>query len=134
MGMLIPGDAKQIAEAVFVCTICEKVATHLKLFMPSKNEETQAGKSGGFLRVSGFLGEIEMVVAAAEISQLQAYIEQRRAQEMHEIYLKYAPCFCLQCEKTYCADHWQKSLVFDDGYYDCTDGVCPEGHEQMLDD
>jgi hypothetical protein len=132
--MLIPKDAKEIAEAVFVCAICQAVATRLELFAPSRIDETQADKSGGFLRVSEFLGEIEIVVSGAEIGQLQTHMEQQNAQEPHEMYLEYAPCFCLQCEKAYCANHWQTSLVFDDGYYDCTDGVCPEGHEQMLDD
>ena len=64
----------------------------------------------------------------------QTYIGQKSAENMHDMYLKYAPCFCLQCQKAYCADHWRMNLVFDDAYYDCTDGVCPEGHEQMLDD
>jgi hypothetical protein len=134
MSLLIPEDAKQIAEAVFVCALCEGVATHLKLFVPSKSDAIQADKSSGFLRVSGFLGEIEMVISGTEIGQLQAYIEQRSAPEMHEKHLNYAPCFCVQCGKAYCAAHWQTSLVFDEGFYDCTDGVCPEGHEQMLDD
>ena len=134
MSFLIPEDASQIAETIFTCAVCGRVATHLELFVASGSDRITSGESGGFLRASEFLGETEMVVSAGEIGRLQTLIEQKRAREMHEIYLKYAPCFCLQCQKHYCEIHWTTSIVFDDGYYDCTDGVCPEGHEQMVDD
>ena len=134
MGLLIPEDAEQIAETVFTCAICGEVACHLKLFVASASEEPQAGQLRSFLRASGFIGEIEMLVSGEEKDRLQAYMARRSAKEMHELYLKYAPCFCVQCGRAYCAAHWQMSLAFDEGFYDCTDGVCPEGHEQMLDD
>jgi len=134
MGILIPEDAKQIAEATFHCSICEALATHVELFVSSSIEEGRSGEPGGFLRAMGFIGEIEMVVSAEKIDELQGYMRRKSAQEMHEIYIKYAPCFCLQCERAYCKDHWVMSLEFDDGFYDCTRGSCPAGHEQLLDD
>ena len=134
MGLLIPDDAKQTAEAIFTCALCEKVAAHLRLFVASKNDESQAQKSCYFLQVSGFIGNIESVVSADELARLQTYMEQKSTGKMREMRLKYAPCFCLQCEKAYCAEHWKTTPVFDDGFYDCIYGVCPEGHRQMLDD
>src|SRR5688572_8264702 len=134
MGILIPEDAKQIADATFHCAVCERLATCLQLFASSGIDEAREGSTGGFLRVTGFLGEIEMVVSVEKIRELQTHMGKRSAREMHRMYLKYAPSFCLQCEKAYCKDHWVMSLEFDDGYYDCTRGSCPAGHEQLLDD
>jgi hypothetical protein len=36
--------------------------------------------------------------------------------------------WCYVCKHTYCRRHWVLMTVFESGYYDGTDGVCPEGH------
>lgn len=45
---------------------------------------------------------------------------------------------CWTCNEDYCEKCWQIGPpTFDDdfpGFYDCTRGVCPEGHEQVVDD
>lgn len=42
---------------------------------------------------------------------------------------------CLACARSYCSSCWtQGPPQFDDGFYDCTYGWCPEGHKQMIDD
>jgi hypothetical protein len=30
--------------------------------------------------------------------------------------------------------HYQLVTEYDDGFYDCTRGTCPEGHRRMVDD
>jgi len=46
----------------------------------------------------------------------------------------YVPFWCAICQASYCTDHWSKRTAYDDGFYDCTYGVCPLGHEGILDD
>jgi hypothetical protein len=45
-----------------------------------------------------------------------------------------APFYCPDCQLNYCAKDWRTYVVFDDGFYDCTMGRCPNGHEHMADD
>jgi hypothetical protein len=42
--------------------------------------------------------------------------------------------YCPSCDKIYCWDHYNPIQEFDDGFYDCTYGTCPEGHKRMIDD
>lgn len=41
---------------------------------------------------------------------------------------------CNICQVNYCSQCWSKQVVFDDGFFDCIEGRCPQGHEQTLDD
>ena len=60
---------------------------------------------------------------------------------LHE-YLKHADvrmeegldAYCPECDAIYCATHYNASQEFEDGFYDCTMGTCPRGHQRMLDD
>ena len=41
---------------------------------------------------------------------------------------------CHTCQLNYCANCWSTWIEFDEGFYDYTQGRCPQSHEQMLDD
>ena len=42
---------------------------------------------------------------------------------------------CWKCHRSYCQRCWQIGPPeFDEGFYDCTSAVCPQGHEQIVDD
>jgi hypothetical protein len=45
---------------------------------------------------------------------------------------EWAPFYCPDCDACYCRGHWQQWTEFDEGFYDCTRGICPLGHERML--
>lgn len=42
--------------------------------------------------------------------------------------------FCPDCGKIYCREHYQITMEMDEGFYDCSYGLCPEGHRRMIDD
>ena len=42
--------------------------------------------------------------------------------------------YCPQCDKIYCWEHYNATVEYDDGFYDCTYGKCPKGHKRMIDD
>ncbi|MFW9896985.1 MAG: hypothetical protein ACFFD7_14360 [Candidatus Thorarchaeota archaeon] len=42
--------------------------------------------------------------------------------------------YCPECDKIYCWEHYNGWEEYDDGFYDCTYGVCPKGHKRMNDD
>jgi hypothetical protein len=45
-----------------------------------------------------------------------------------------APFYCPDCAQNYCRAGWRTHVLSDDGFYDCTMGQCPNGHERMIDD
>lgn len=53
---------------------------------------------------------------------------------LHAIGWELAPFWCRGCQRCYCTDHWQGIVIMDEGFYDCTEGVCPAGHRQLIDD
>lgn len=60
----------------------------------------------------------------------------------HYLYDKYArtydvmgiDAYCPECQTTYCGLHYNAQEEFDEGFYDCTYGVCPRGHKRLLND
>ncbi|MFX1418132.1 MAG: hypothetical protein ACFE9N_04335 [Promethearchaeota archaeon] len=42
--------------------------------------------------------------------------------------------YCPECNKIYCWEHYDAREEYDDGFYDCTYGICPNGHKRMIDD
>ncbi|MFW9949244.1 MAG: hypothetical protein ACFFKA_03840 [Candidatus Thorarchaeota archaeon] len=42
--------------------------------------------------------------------------------------------YCPECDKIYCWEHYNAREEYDDGFYDCTMGECPNGHRRMIDD
>jgi hypothetical protein len=45
-----------------------------------------------------------------------------------------APFYCSDCDLNYCRADWHTFAVFDEGFYDCTIGICPSGHRRTVDD
>ena len=42
--------------------------------------------------------------------------------------------YCPACDRAYCGDHYVMLAEYDEGFYDCTRGTCPEGHKRLVDD
>ena len=42
--------------------------------------------------------------------------------------------YCPLCDKIFCWEHYNVREEYDDGFYDCTYGTCPNGHRRMIDD
>ena len=116
-----------------LCSKCGKVAAEFAAF--------RAGEATGFmanrehLLRTGWFGEL---LRPAAYESAVALLEKIRAGELIAL-AKDDPdmfgFFCRKCCKSYCTACWQIGPPeFDDGFYDCTRGTCPEGHEQVLDD
>ncbi len=42
--------------------------------------------------------------------------------------------YCYQCDCVYCCEHYETEIMFDEGFYDCTYGTCPQMHRRKIDD
>jgi hypothetical protein len=63
-----------------------------------------------------------------------AAIETGLESVLYAINPEYAPFWCPKCRASYCSNHLRSFPVFDEGFFDCTRGVCPKGHERTLSD
>ena len=68
------------------------------------------------------------------VERAAAVLEAGDAAALFSINPEYAPFWCPLCSAAYCGDDYRSRVAFDEGVYDATYGVCPEGHERELDD
>ena len=47
---------------------------------------------------------------------------------------EFAPFYCPDCDLNYCRADWHTYVLMDEGFYDCTMGVCLAGYRHMVDD
>jgi hypothetical protein len=44
------------------------------------------------------------------------------------------PFWCRDCQRCYCRSDWDSVPIWDGPFYDYTQGICPAGHRQIIDD
>jgi predicted RNA-binding Zn-ribbon protein involved in translation (DUF1610 family) len=85
-----------------------------------------------------FIGTVWQAESAEVLDALQALIDQGHVDPvairgisgpLREL----TPFYCPDCELNYCSRDWDTSVVFDEDFYDYTEGVCPNGHRHTLD-
>ncbi len=69
-----------------------------------------------------------------DVAGIETALRARDADRLHAIDREYAPQWCRTCAKNYCPACWVVWVDFDEGFYDCTRGRCPESHERIMDD
>jgi hypothetical protein len=87
--------------------------------------------------VDYFLGSTAWHAADAQtLDAVQALINEGPVDPiaLRQVDWELAPFCCPDCELNYCSKDWHTWVLVDDGFYDCTIGRCPNGHEQMVDD
>ena len=127
-------------QATFRCAACDGVAataTYVPrgVTYPDPILENIADESD-WLVISGFLGE-QGTLLESWADAVRSALETSSARKLHQIDPALAAFYCYKCQASYCWDCWDSWIVMDDeypGWYDCTDGRCPNGHEKMIDD
>ncbi|MBZ5521260.1 MAG: hypothetical protein LAP21_03280 [Acidobacteriia bacterium] len=65
-------------------------------------------------------------LAAGDLAALHAYMEDKFDGGLD--------AYCPACDRIYCRTHYNVCEEFDEGMYDCSRGVCPQGHKRIVDD
>jgi hypothetical protein len=65
-------------------------------------------------------------LASGDLAALHAYMEDKFDGGLD--------AYCPACDRIYCRTHYNVREEFDEGFYDCARGVCPEGHTREIDD
>lgn len=136
-----PGQ-QDYTTALFQCRACGKTAGVLLLVpgdrvLPARGGKTQSPQDGGGTLITrGFGGEGRSRVEVKDATALVEAIRVRDAREIQRLggARLWAPFFCWRCGACYCQAHWKSVAHFDEGFFDYTEGTCPEGHRQKLDD
>jgi hypothetical protein len=75
---------------------------------------------------TGTLTQAESAVVRAALGDAKA---------LHALDFELAPFYCPACERSYCGAHWTTRDVFEDErFHDSIRGICPKGHERLLED
>jgi hypothetical protein len=124
--MLAGANSTLAAEQMFACSLCVQSAGEVKLYGPESNAVV--------VRQS-FTSRLEGRIEAAHFEPLRKAILARDAKALYTMDLEFAPFYCPRCDQNFCGAHWRKWDVFDeDGWHDSIGGICPRGHERMLED
>jgi hypothetical protein len=67
-----------------------------------------------------------------DLSSLLHAIRTVDVKRLHAVKGDYAPFYCPKCEKCFVASLWSSRPIFDDGFYDYTEAICPKGHENRI--
>jgi hypothetical protein len=121
-----PGDAW----ATFWCTECGRPAGTLTL-VPS-HAPNLLGRAGPTLVLMSFLGSMSPPVETNEYESVREALDRHDAAAFYKRDSELAPFWCPRCERVYCGSHWMQETFFDDGFFDCIYGTCPQGHRRML--
>ncbi len=125
----------------FACAVCGQPAGTVR---PAAADEAvdigpplsaQAIGSAGVV-VSGFLGNGWYSLTQPQYRRLCVLLADEHPDPvaLRVIRWEAAPFFCPDCQRSYCQTHWDLDVIVDEGFYDCTLGVCPSGHQVVVDD
>lgn len=130
--------------ASFRCARCGEVAGVVRVARagttvnmgPPLGTETQ-NRDG--LVLDYFLGTAWYAVASETLDAVQALIDPGNVdplaiRQVDWLLWEVTPFYCPDCKLNYCSKDWDTSVLFDEGFYDCTVGICPNGHRHTLDD
>jgi hypothetical protein len=145
-----PADSWEPIEARFTCDRCGSescVVTLLPPFgrdpqaPPPASPGSSPGESPLFqdtIRLS-IDGPVKLTHTflpgmTVDIAAIEAALRQRDPVALYAVDREYAPFWCRACGRGYCRACWVVWVDYDDGFYDCTRGRCPDGHERIMDD
>lgn len=95
-----------------------------------------ADGSGKLIRKS-FTGELTLSIPQEDIEELEILIREKDAMLLHEYDCEITPFYCPECGRNYSKSEWLSYDDFDDDHpiwHDSIRGICPAGHERMLED
>jgi hypothetical protein len=134
------GERTAYGAAGFRCAECGEVAGVVRAARaytpvdmgPPLGVET-ADRDG--LVVGYFLGTAWLAAQPGALEALQALIDQGDTDPvaLRRLERALAPFYCPDCQLNYCARDWATSVLFHEGFYDCTTGTCPRGHWHLVD-
>lgn len=125
-------SSKPLASASFYCALCQSLAATVDL-LPSGHADG-LGKATATIFLKDFIGTEKVALSDAQSQAIHAALTQADAPALYKVEHLFAPFYCATCARVYCRKHWVVIPEYDDGFFDCSYGWCPEGHKRMIED
>ena len=132
-----PADA---VLAEFVCDVCKERAATVALVPPAAAfpmgpplGDDVSDRWGLWVDAPHFHTRWE-ALAENDVAEIRSALTERDSRSLFRLADSSMSFYCPKCDAWYCHDHWKLTDKFDEGFYDCTYGVCPAGHKRMVDD
>jgi len=112
------------------CSVCGEIAITFEVgkgLFDTKNSIIYSGITHSSQLKTEHSNELFSLLEEADLSKLHSFIKEHHSPEGLDAY-------CPECDKVYCWVHYNAYEVFDEGFYDCTYAICPQGHKRMIDD
>ncbi len=125
-----PYDGELYPHFEFSCANCHHPALELTFVPEDARHPVQAAKHQALL-----CGHGEVVYLSPE--QTHSVLQRLQKGDLEEISMMIdaGRVYCRHCQLLYCWDDWtNKEQIYDEGSYDYTRGVCPQGHKGVIDD
>jgi len=118
------------AEYHLPCAICSEIAFVFRLEIPHHASDERLVYKG-LTHTSDFerqyASRIFKMLRRHDIAGVHRRMKFLGAEEGIDAY-------CPECNKVYCHGHYWLKEIWEEGFYDCTIGACPEGHKRIVDD
>ncbi len=137
--------SEELQKATFYCANCGKAALVLTLVPAGKTHPKSKSKEKGdvfiydksekpFCIIENDLFKSRVNLKEADLKTFAILLSLEDSIGLYQMNKALLPTFCPQCSKYYCGEHWNVNILFDDGYFDCANGTCPEGHKKTIED
>jgi hypothetical protein len=131
----------QAAAASFRCAACGEMAGVVKVARAGTTVDMgppfgPESYDRDAIVVDYFFGTASRFADAATLDAVQEVVSSQAPDPMalRRIDWELAPFYCPDCDVSYCRADWETFPIFDEGFYDCTIGICPNGHRHTVDD
>jgi hypothetical protein len=121
--------------AVWECVACGQLASTVYVLEADQSDPKAADEvMSTYHRIAIWGGPVSVTIGLdpSQRASVLAAVNANDASALFELDREFAPFWCPECEATYCAQHYVHWDVYDDGFFDCIRGTCPNGHERML--
>jgi hypothetical protein len=116
------------------CAQCGRATDEFAL-LPDTPEGTQMWHAKDRLERTDFMGAVIKFGDYARLQELFDSLARADYSAARTVDVDLIAFYCDDCGKPYCEACWNiGGPEFDEGFYDCTHGACPLGHEQIVDD
>lgn len=113
-----------------LCSVCGKPVAEYRMIENSVTKKPMLFYAGPAKTEQYDLSEADAILALLESDSIAALHERVKGplnEEGIEVY-------CPKCDRIYCDTHYNLTVEWDQGFYDCARGTCPFGHSRKLDD
>jgi len=113
------------------CSVCGQSA--VQIYRAGEKEKILkglicAGITRSFSLAPQYQEKVLAWLAAGDLASVHSYLEKDVDVDGG------LDAYCPPCDRIYCYIHYNVSREFDEGFYDCCYGTCPQGHRRLIDD